>query len=160
MKKVFYSELLNKYFDDEKECHKAELEFQVAKEQAEKKKQEEAKALEVKKAEISKEKKVMADAIQEAETELNEAYANLKIAKEQVQKILEESNKQMDAILKPAKEAVREAENKKFNAICEFNKKFGVYTKVYNGDKALEEFNRNRLFFNEIFNDFFKPFVF
>lgn len=162
MKKVFYSELTNKYYDSFEECAEAEKQVKEAEDQ---KKQELAKQ-EEKKAEISKEKKAMATAVERAESELDYAYTQLEVAKEKASKIYSEAKEQaneiykkaeeeMQAVLKDAKQAVTDAQEKKFKAVRDFNNKFGVYTTTYSGNKALEELKRANSWINDIFNGFF-----
>ena len=143
-----YSETLNKLFDTEEQCIKAEEKYA-----------EEQKAIqeekEVKASAISKEKKDLAQAIELAETNLNKAYEEYELAKEKVKEILEKSNKEMSDILTPAKDAVRKAQEARYRAIETFNKKFGVYTTTYSGDKALRELRRATSWVNDIFNRFF-----
>ena len=65
----FYSEVLEKFFDSEAECKKAEEEqLKLEKEQKEKEK--------IEAAAISKEKKNLANAIEEADLNLSKAYQN------------------------------------------------------------------------------------
>ena len=67
MKTYYYSEVLNKTFESEQACLEAE---QKAKEQEEAAKKEEAE----KKLAISKEKKILCAAIDEAESDIEKAY--------------------------------------------------------------------------------------
>lgn len=131
----FYSDLISKFFDTEEECVKAEKEF-TEKQEA---KEAERKA---KASLVSKEKKELSDAVEAAEAKLSKAYENYDLVKEEVKKILEESNKKALELLNPAKEAIREAQKERYTAISEFNKKYGIYTAQYTGDRAFKEFKQ------------------
>lgn len=129
MKKMFYSEILNKYFDSEEECVKQELaekNKQVA--IAQKKKESEQTKLES--------RKQAAKIVEAAEAALYEARDDLRKAEVEAREAYEK-------IVSPAKKKLQEAEHKRYEAITEFNKKFGVYTKRYTGQEAKDElFNR------------------
>ena len=127
----YYSELLNKPFDTEKECLQAEKEFkrQQIKENATK-------------SAISADKKFMAGKIEEANIKLKEANENYKLARNKAAEILEKSNKEVELILDEAKEVVRKAEQTKLEAVRAFNEKYGAYTTTVTGEQATEEFNK------------------
>ena len=143
-----YSEILNKMFDTEDECVKAEEEYQIEQERKEAEKKAAVQA-------VSKEKKELASAVELAEEALNKAYDEYEIAKEEARKIMEESNKQMLEILNPARDKIKQAQKEKYNAISNFNKKFGLYTAQYTGEKALKEFRRASSWLTDVFNQFF-----
>lgn len=153
----FYSETLDKVFETEKECLKAERDFALE----QKKKEEERKTQEEKakeeKALISKQKKECADKIAKAEEELRIAQENYKVAQDKAAQILEESNKQVTDLLNTAQEEIKKAQRAKRDAIVEFSNKFGAYTKSYTGEKAIEEFNKALDTLNP-FTDFLKNF--
>lgn len=155
MKQVFYSDVLNKYFDSEEECKKAESEHALAK-----------RAEEEKKNEISKQKKVLADDIEKAEKELDAAYSKLEIAREEsdriysdakasVNQIYKEANEKVKILMDEAKAEVRKAQQNKVEAVKKFNEKFGVYTTTYTGNKALEEIRRVNSWINDLSSWFF-----
>lgn len=127
----YYSELLNKPFDTEKECLQAEKEF----------KRQQAKETATKSA-ISADKKFMASKIEEANIKLKEANENYKLARNKAAEILEKSNKEVEVILDEAKEVVRKAEQAKLEAVRAFNEKYGAYTTTVTGEQATEEFNK------------------
>ena len=142
-----YKELEGKLFDTVADCEVAEKEVD-----------KQRKALAEKQKDVSKLKKTLAGKVDAAETKLQEAYTNYDKAKEQVRKILEESNKQMLNVLEPARQAVREAEEARTNAIIEYNKQCGPYQKIYTGDRAKEEYNRMSQQLDSIFNNFWRNF--
>lgn len=141
----FYSELLNKLFDTEKECKEAEEKYNKEKEEKEAERKSKA-------ALVSKEKKELSDAVEAAEAKLTKAYEEYDLVKEEVKKILEESNQRALDLLNPAKEAIREAQKERYTAISEFNKKYGIYTAQYTGDKAFKEFKRATSWIEDFFN--------
>ena len=143
----YYSEKLKTLFDSEDSLLEAEN-----KAEAEAKAKEEAAAKE--KAELSKAKQTLANAIDIADKQLDDAYAKLQEARDAVDKIYKEAAIEADEILTPAKNAVNEAEKAKRDAIAAFNDKFGVYRKVYDGDKAEKEFNRFINLYNSFVDDF------
>ena len=84
----------------------------------------------------------MADKITEAEETLEKANKEYELAQDKATEILEKSNKEVREILEPAREKVKAAERAKRDAIIAFNKKFGVYTIKYTGERAIEEFDK------------------
>lgn len=140
-----YSEILNKLFDTEDECIAAEEESKKQKEIAETEKK-------AKDALVSKQKKELSTAVEEAETKLTKAYEDYEKAKEEVRQILEESNKQCQEILAPAKDAIKKAQQERYEAINAFNNKFGTYTAYYTGDKAYQELKRAAAWLDSLFN--------
>ena len=139
-----FKELNGKVFNSINECKDAES--KVLKERE---------ALAEKERDKSKLKKKLSGEVDRAEEDLKKAYANYEYAKEQVKKILEESNKQMIEILDPAKKAVEEAEEAKTRAIQNFTKECGPYQKIYTGEAAQAELDRFNKQFNNFFVDFF-----
>lgn len=135
MKKMFYSEVLDKYFDSEEECLRQEL---VEKKKVAVKKEEQLKTDSRKQA--AKEVEEAVKAVSDAWDDLKDAEARAKVAYTQ--------------IVTPAKEKLKEAEQKRMKAIQEFNKKFGVYTKRYTGEEAKDEFLRTIAGIEDLFNIF------
>lgn len=155
----YYSDLLDKMFNSLEECESAEDAYnKELKEKENQIKEETQKA--------SKEKKIISNKIEEADKNLDLAYNDYEIAKNKVKELLKESdnkikdildeynNKAME-ILNPAKQAIKTAQEEKFKALSEFNKKFGTYTINYTGDKAYNEYKRISSWINEMFNRFF-----
>lgn len=140
----YYSDVTKKVYDTADELEKAEAEV---------KKLEEEK--EAKLATISKEKKAFATEIENADKELDEAYKQLDVAREKAKQLQKEHLKQLENILHPAEEAVKTAQNKKYEAVKAFNDKFGVFTTTYTGAKAADELNRTLKYFDEVFHNFF-----
>lgn len=146
-----YKELEGKVFSTVRECQLAEAKIDADKA---------AIVEQNKKAELSKKKKEAADAVSKADEALNKAYANYESAKEKVREILEESNKQMEEILTPAKEAVNKAEKLRAEAIQKYTSEFGVYQSVYTGERAQKELERFNKQFNNAFSDIVRAFLF
>lgn len=140
----YYSELTKKAYDTEEDCINAEKMF--AEEEA--KKKEEA-------SNLSKEKRELAKLIEDAENELDEAYHFYTEAKEDADKIVSDAEKEAAKIIDEACTKVKAAQRKRYEAIANFNKRFGVYTAHYDGDKALKELRRSTEWINNVFGNFF-----
>jgi ABC-type multidrug transport system ATPase subunit len=109
-------------------------------------------------AERKEEKKVtkakLAKAVEDAEKDLDEAYAGLEEAKKQVAELQKEYDDKVDAIMNPARDLIKECTKARADAIKQFNDNFGVYTTTYTGNKALNELAKAE----EMFNKFWKRF--
>lgn len=140
----YYSDLTKKIYESEKELNEAEE--QVRKEEAEKEK---------KASLVSKDKKELANAIDRAEVALDEAYKNLDVARESARDVQKEALKQIERILRPAEERVKQAQAEKLDAVRKFNEKYGVYTTTLTGAKAAEEMSRVWRAFDKFFDGFF-----
>lgn len=143
----YYSEILKEQFNTEKECLEAEAKYQLKKYTEEQKaKENEAKLI------ASKEKKELSKAVEEAEKAVADAFAQYELVEAQVTELIDECNKKVEELRKPAKQAIQKAEQQKYEAIAAYNKKYGTYSVVYTGDKAFNEFKRlssivDKLFF-------------
>jgi len=144
----YYSDITKKFYDTDTACQEAEALFEKELNDAIEKRKERDSA-------ISKEKKELATAIEDAETKLSEAYQNYDLAKEETSKIYDKAKEDALKILKPASEAVTAAQKERYQAISNFNKKFGVYTTSYSGAKAYNELLRTSKIFDNLFNSFF-----
>lgn len=145
VKQKFYSDVLDKYFDTEEACVKAELKEKAEREEAlAVKQQEEMKAKE------SANKKAAAKLIEQKDAELNKAYNDLEVARREADKVMQEARKKSQEILSKAKRDVDNAYKAKYDAISKFNKEFGVYTVTLTGDKALNEMKRFEDHFNNL----------
>ena len=138
----YYSELTKKAYDTEDECVNAEKLF--AEEEA--KKKEEA-------SNLSKEKKELAKIIDLADEELDRAYHEYNDAREKATKIMSEAEAEAEKVVTEASNKVKAAQRKRYEAIYNFNKRFGVYTAHYDGDKALKELRRSTEWINNIFGN-------
>lgn len=120
----YYSETLERFFDDEKSLVEAEAA---------------RKAEETKNAET---KKILANRIKTAETKLDEANKHLDDITLECDKLIKECNEKVDKMLKEAQNSVASAKKARYEAIENFNKKFGTYTTSYTGEQAQKEWDR------------------
>ena len=138
----YYSEVLNSYFNTEKECLEAEKNRKV---RVSEDKQE------TKENSLQKEKKEAAKKVEQAELALSEAYDELQLAKQKAGEIMQTAKTQCAEIISEASKKVREKEGEKLVAIRNFNDRFGVYSKIYTGEKATREITR----INNLLSDLF-----
>lgn len=132
----YFSEILNKQFDSEYDCLKAEEEYKEKQLQN-----------------PSKRKKELAKIIEEKTKLVEEANKLYEDAKNQAKEILEESNKKVEDILSKAEAKVKQAEREKVEALISFNKEFGAYTTTITNDKAAEELKKSLSRFDKNFID-------
>ena len=147
MKTKYYSEITGKYYDSEKECKKAEKEFEQRKGNVT--------VEENKEKSLSIQKKELAQKIESADEKIAEANSEYKIAREEANKILEEAKEKAQKILVEASNKIRIAEEDKVKAVKEFNNKFGTYNVVYTGAKATEELAKTIDRFDRLFRNLF-----
>lgn len=133
----FYSEELKQFFDSEQEC--------LEREEEARKKKESAKSVKAK----------FAKAVEDADESLSAAYEDLESAKNKVAELQKEYDEKVDAIMKPATDAVKKCTQARFDAIEEFNKRYGTYTTTYTGNKALNELCKTLDFIDTIFDNKF-----
>lgn len=133
----FYSEELKQLFDTEEQCLAEEEKARVA---AEEKKVTKAK---------------LAKAIEDAEKDLDEAYAGLEEAKTKVAELQKEYDEKVAAIMNPARDLIKECTKSRADAIKAFNDNFGVYTTTYTGNKALNEFAKLDTMMNQFWKKFY-----
>lgn len=143
----YYSELLNKIYDDEKTLIQAELEH--------------TEALEAEKAALNEKaarKKELAKNVEAADAAVDAAYKVYEEAKAQCQTIIEEGNKTIAEIMKEAKAHLDSAQKARLAAVSEFNKEFGPFKTQYTGDRAQREYTRVQSLVDDIFNNTLKFF--
>lgn len=87
-------------------------------------------------------KKQLAANVDAAEEKLKAAYAEYDVAKKQIEELSKTYLESVDAILTPAKEAVKKAEQERYAAIRKFNESFGAYQVTLTGDRAAKEMMR------------------
>lgn len=87
-------------------------------------------------------KKQLAANVDEAEEKLKAAYAEYEVAKKQIEELSKTYLESVEAILTPAKEAVKKAEQERYAAIRKFNESFGAYQVTLTGDRAAKEMMR------------------
>ena len=134
----YYSDELKQFFDTEE---KLLAEEEKARQATEEKKVTKAK---------------LAKAVEDADKDLDEAYAGLEAAKQQVAELQKEYDEKVDAIMNPARDLIKECTKARAEAIKKFNDKFGVYTTTYSGNKALNEFAK----IDDMINQFWKRFYY
>lgn len=160
MKQVYYSEKLNKMFDTEEACRAAEdRQEDIKVEKSHKnwmglksckqdcKKNETTSNCSSNKctnnlSNTTKEKKELANAVELAEKNLQEACQNYELKKEEAKKLRKECEQKIVDLLEPARKAIDDANLAKYEAIKNYNAKYGTYTVTYSGDKAFEEYRR------------------
>lgn len=118
------------------------------------KKAEADKAEKEKSNERSKQKKELADAVIRAENELDEAWEVLEEKNKEAAKIISDAKEQAANLLKPYEEAVNAANEKRWNAVRNYNAQFGAFGIKYTDEKALTEYKRISDCFNKVFNNF------
>ena len=133
----YYSDELKEFFDTEE---KLLAEEEKARQTAEEKKVTKAK---------------LAKAVEDADKDLDEAYAGLQVAKQQVAQLQKEYDEKVDAIMNPARDLIKECTKARADAIKAFNDKFGVYTTTYTGNKALNEMIKMEKIFDNICKRFY-----
>lgn len=140
-----------------------------------------------KNVEVSKERKELSEAIEEAENRLDIVRAKYEDASKQADALLTEASEQAEKDLKeaeeaynrvhkdvnkrladarikakellaPAKKEVEEAERAKFNALLKFSERFGSYNVRYTGDRAAKEYNRMQKQLERAFDGLFNNF--
>lgn len=136
----YYSDELKKFFDSEKECRDAELK---AKEAVERNKVTKAS---------------MAKAVEEADKQVELAYEELEQAKAKVKELQKKYDAEVDSIMNPVMETINKRVEDRTKAIQEFNKKFGVYTTTYSGNKAINEFLKTSDVLDSLWRSFYYKF--
>ena len=84
-------------------------------------------------------RKELANAVEVADNQLKEAYANYESAKAKVEELSKKYLEEVDCILEPAKKTVKEAERARYEAIRKFNDTYGAYQVTYTGARAADE---------------------
>ena len=156
----YFSEKTRKTYDTPQACEKAEAEYD-----AEQKRIQDNlnKAMAEKKAadeQLAKSKKELSKAIETAESELSEANKLYEVAETKAADILSNARKEANQILDAARVKVKSAQQKKYDALMAFNKKFGTYTTTITGEKAIDMYNKAMKEINSnllsVFDNFFR----
>lgn len=134
----FYSEVTKQLYDTQEQL--VEAERQVACKPVKRM----AKINDVEKKEDAKlpTKKQLAAEVEAAEIKVDEAKANLELAKQRAQEISKKYLEEIDSIMEPAKQQLKDAQRARYEAIQRFNENFGAYQKTYTGSQAADEFAR------------------
>lgn len=135
----YYSEVLQKLFDDEKSLKAEE------------------KAFNDKNLQKENTKKELSHKIEAAEAAVDAAHKNYETTRQEAAKLMDESNKQILRMMNDAKAKITAAEKARTDAIVAFNQQFGTYRANYTGERAKRESER----VNKMINDIFSwPFIF
>ena len=146
-----YPELVGRTFTSIIEC--AIEEEKVLQKRKEEKERLEKETQVAKTAEL---KSKLGAAVEDAGSNLAEAYTNHEKVKDEVRKILEESNDTMTKMLTESKEKVSAAERAYEEALAKYHKEFGTYIKVStigNSDSKSRNTMANKTFV-DVLNDF------
>lgn len=139
----YYSEKLNKMFDSEDELKKAEAE-----------KVENTTTEEKEKTVVSKAKKAEAEKVKLTDKEVDDAQENIRVVREKAQALIRKANSEAEVMLKEAYTKLSKAQEHRFEAVKEFNEKYGPYKTYYTGEKAYNEFQKALRYFDNIFDEF------
>lgn len=158
----YFSEKLNRVFDTEKELKAEEAKLDSTQETSNNEDSRLKDVEKVKENSVSKapSKKQLAAAVEDAETALKEAHANYDVAKQKVEELSKKYLEEVDAILNPAKDAVKKAEQNRYEAIRKFNESYGAYQVTYTGERAAQEMLRTIHDIDKIHRDIFRSFWF
>ena len=141
----YFSEVTKKLYDSPEALDAAEKLVAEKKVKEEKKRVEEATS-----------KKQLVAAIEKADAVVEDCKAQYELAKKKVEEISKKYLEDVDAIMEPAKKAVKDAEAERYECIRKFNELYGPYTRSYTGTKAANEFAKTLDDLNRINSDFFK----
>ena len=135
----FYSEKLDKLFDTEDALKLAESDAMKSKKA--KKSNNNVVIKETVKTETSSvpSKKQLAAEVDAAYEGVRKAYAEYEAVKLKVEELSKTYLEEINALLEPAKKAVKDAEKTHYEAIRKFNDSYGAYQVTYTGARAAEE---------------------
>ena len=147
----FYSEKLNKFFDDPEQLLIEEgcepVEYEDCEDEAEETLEE------------TPSRKELALAIEEADKLVAEANVNYNNAKLKAEELSKKYLDEIEQILNPAKKAVKDAERARYEAIKRFNDSYNGYQVTYTSARAADEFfkaldnlnQKERIIFRNLF---------
>lgn len=138
----YYSEKLDKVFDTPEALEEAESEICTCNNVDDNFKNEKLGDTETKDLNKIPSKKQLAADVDAADAKVKDAYAEYEVAKKQIEELSKTYLESVDAILTPAKEAVKKAEEERYAAIRKFNSYYGAYQTVLTGDRAAKEMIR------------------
>lgn len=147
----YYSEKLDKMFDTPEALQEAETAKSVKKKRGITVDMNES-------APAVPTRKELATAVEAADEAVKDAYAKYETAKVKAEELSKKYLEEVEAILEPARKTVREAEQKRYEAIRKFNDSFGAYQVTYNGARAADELMKAINNINaktNLFRDFF-----
>lgn len=129
----FYSEVTNQLYDTMEQLKEEESIFlanDVAQPEPEQPAQQEPT------------RKQLAAEVEAAENRVREAQANMEVAKQSAKELSQKYLQELDAIMNPAKEELKAAQEAHYTAVHKFNAAYGPYTTTYTGARAADEFAR------------------
>ena len=138
----YYSEKLDKVFDTSEALEEAESAVYTSNKVDDNFKNEKLADTEKKDLDKIPSKKQLAADVDDADAKVKDAYAEYEVAKKQIEELSKTYLESVDAILTPAKEAVKKAEEERYAAIRKFNTYYGAYQTVLTGDRAAKEMIR------------------
>lgn len=138
----YYSEKLDKVFDTPEALEEAESAVCTCNKVDDNFKDEKLGDTEKKDLNKIPSKKQLAADVDDADAKVKDAYAEYEVAKKQIEDLSKTYLESVDAILTPAKEAVKKAEEERYEAIRKFNNYYGAYQTVLTGDRAAKEMIR------------------
>lgn len=147
----YYSEKLRKLFDSEDALKEAESK-KIKKKQS-------ANMEDVPVEDTATEtpsRKALATEVEAADEKVREAYSNYELAKCKVEELSKKYLEEVNAILEPAEQAVKDAETARYSAISRFNDAYGAYQVTYTGSRAAEEMLKALNGMNSRANNLFK----
>lgn len=127
----FYSEKLDKLFDTPEDLQAAET--------SKKKKKVSAEQPVVDETATVPTRKELAAAVEAADEQVKQAYADYETAKVKVEELSKKYLDEINSLLDPAQKAVKEAERLRYEAIRNFNDSYGAYQVTYTGARAADE---------------------
>lgn len=136
----YYSEKLDKVFDTKEELVNAEK--CVNEDDVNELETEEDISSNEKQVDKVPSKKQLAADVDAADEKVKDAYAAYEVAKKQIEDLSKTYLESVDAILTPAKDAVKKAEEERYEAIRKFNNHYGAYQTILTGDRAAKEMIR------------------
>ena len=146
----FYSEKLNQMFDTPEQLEQAEA-TTTTKRKGRKLTDEPAK-------EAQPTKKQLAAEVEAADEAVKAAYVDYESAKAKVEELSKQYLDQVNSIIEPAKKAIKDAEQKRYDAIRRFNETFGAYQVTYTGARAADELLKAITSLNSRANRFYTDF--
>lgn len=159
----FYSEKLNALYDSPEELERAEADV-ATKKKSRKATQTEAEKMTKNTEKVVAEepkvptKKQLAAEVEAADIAVKDAYAAYEAAKGAAEELSKKYLAELDAILDPAEKAVKEAEQRRYEAIRNFNDTYGAYQVTYTGSRASDELFKAINSMNDRANRLFKLF--
>lgn len=133
----FYSEVTRQLYDSQEQLVEAERAF--SSQNVNKRMAKSDKLLKNEEMKIPSKKQLAAE-VEAAETKVSEAKANMELAKQKAQEVSKRYLEEIDAIMEPAKQQLKDAQKARYDAIQRFNETYGAYTTTYTGARAADEF--------------------